>query len=144
MAIELKGGDKLAAKLKALPNKVAKRFMARALKSGAQEIAASVIASAPVKTGELVASVNIKTSNSGSGTSAKVGAVFYATFLNNGTKGRPIEGGRRNKKHIDKAGLTGAIQATHFMTKAAEQASPDAVQATASKLREDIESDMSK
>lgn len=144
MKMELTGADEFANKLKALPVAMAKTLVVAALKEGAQEVAAAVIAEAPIKTGELSASVKVSTSTAGTKATAKVSTVYYGRFQNDGTKGRLPEG-RQSKNAIvrkiqiaNAGGLIAPIKATHFEDKAIAESADDAIQVAMDSLRESV------
>lgn len=89
MGIKIRGAKELQERLLALPDKIAKSIMGRALRAGAEPVLAQAIANCPVKTGNLVAQLNISTSQRGGDTSAFVGVgeAYYAIMFEKGSTG---------------------------------------------------------
>ncbi len=139
MPMRLEGGKDLSRQLLQLDDKVARTYMSHALRAGAEEVAANVHFSAPVRTGQLSASIAISVRG---GKQADVSCEWYGRFVNDGTSGRKKSGGRKTKKEragMDAGSLTGAIKATHFMTEALQDSSEQATNIIGQTLRADIE-----
>lgn len=128
--IEVKGARELAEKLKTLPDKVAKRFMAAAMKKGAEPILADAVGGAPVKTGTLAASMNISSRSRGGETQVRVGVGdAYWAIMNEGGAVGP--GKRVQPKRP-------------FMAPALERNAAEATEITARELKVKIETEMAK
>lgn len=146
MKIDIKGAKELSDYLSSLPEQVERKYMRKSLKDGAQVVAAGVAFSAPIRTGELVSSIAIKAK----GADVDVALVYYGRFINDGTVGRSATGERKTRKGLERAraglisGLVGKIAPTHFMTNAAKESAPEAVEATASSLKSQIEANAGK
>jgi HK97 gp10 family phage protein len=153
--IEIEGAREIAEKLRALPAKIEKRIMVKALRAGAQEIQAAAMGAAPVKTGALAAGIHIETSTRGGKVTVSVSTgddQYYAIMLEKGTQnhfgmlgGRLTaqEAYRRKKKSLFSAGSTTERMKPHpFMGPAFDQSAEQAVTTAAEILKEEIEAEM--
>lgn len=130
MGIEIKGGRELAEKLRALPDKVAKRFMGQALRKGAEPVLAEAIGDAPYKTGKAISEMNISLSSRGGNVTARVGvgSAYYMLMYEKGSHG---PGKRIQPKRP-------------FMEPALEKNAAEATSIVAAELKEKIEAEMAK
>jgi HK97 gp10 family phage protein len=128
--IEVKGVKEMAEKLKALPDKVAKRFMAAAMKKGAEPILADAIGNAPYRTGHLISQMNISSRSKSGETQVRVGVgdAYYAIMAEGGSTGP----GKRIQKKVP------------FMGPALERNAAEATEITAKELKQKIETEMAK
>ena len=128
--LEIKGAKELAEKLRAIPDKVAKRFMAQAMKRGAEPILADAMGGAPYKTGNLLSQMNISSRSRGGETQVRVGvgSAYYAIMAEGGSVGP----GKRIQKKVP------------FMAPALERNAAEAIAITAAELKQKIEAEMAK
>lgn len=102
--IEVSGAQDLAKLLRALPAKVAKKILRKALREGAKLIQQEAVARAPVRTGTLRknikvrAATRLKRGNIGvqvlAGKGDYLGDVFYASFIEFGHRRGKRKGGK--------------------------------------------------
>jgi HK97 gp10 family phage protein len=128
--IEVKGVKEFSAKLKALPDKVSKRFMAAAMKKGAEPILADAVGGAPFKSGNLASQMNISSRSTQGETQVRVGVgdAYYAIMSEGGAVGP----GKRIQKKVP------------FMGPALERNAAEATAITAMELKAKIENEMAK
>lgn len=147
--IVVTGLEEMKRKLLALPQKVARQYLTKALKAGANVIADAVRNSAPYKTGELKNSVETTSSTKGLPT-ATVKAAFYAKFIDQGTEGRPVEGGRRKHSRyaleeavarLFEGKLVGAIKPTYFAQNAVKETFNEAVETIIDSIKTQFETE---
>lgn len=130
MKIEVKGIKEMADKLRTLPDKVARRFMAASMKKGAEPILADAVGGAPYKTGTLAASMNISSRSKGGNTEVRVGIgdAYWAIMYEGGAIG---PGKRVQPKRP-------------FMGPALDRNAVEATEITARELKSKIETEMAK
>jgi HK97 gp10 family phage protein len=123
MGMKIEGAHELQAALLALPDKVSKKIMGKALRAGAEVVLGEARYLAPVKTGALAAGLRITMSNKGGEAAAIVSTSpeqYYGNMQEFGTK--------KMKPHP-------------FLEKALEASQRDATDAIAATLKDGIESE---
>ena len=127
--IEMEGGEALAGKLRELPEKVARKFMADALRAAAEPVLAACQHRCPHKSMDLLSGLHVSVRSRGQETVASVSndpKDYYAIMGERGSKGP----GRRFQP------------ARPFMGPGLEAAAEDALDIAAASLKEDIEEEM--
>jgi HK97 gp10 family phage protein len=148
--IEIQGGRELERALRALPGKVAKKIVRKALRAGAKPIQQDAKARAPKKTGKGAKSIKVRaTKRRRKGTigisvqtSAGdfAGDEFYMSFLEYGFNKVPTYRGRDGKIYSTPRGTkpTTKIEGKKFMAKAFDAKKDDAVRQISTVLRTEI------
>lgn len=141
-SIHMTGGAELERRLKALPGKIAKKLIRRALRSGAKIILAQAKANAPVDTGALKKSLKVRAAKRRGRGSVGVtvstaegdfkGDQFYASFIEYGHK----RGKRPGKGATD---AREEVPARPFMRPAFDEKKQEAVNVISSTLGAGIE-----
>lgn len=148
--IVVTGLEEMKRKLLALPQKVERQYLTKALKAGANVIADAVRNSAPYKTRELKNSVETTSSTKKGLPKATVKAAFYAKFIDQGTEGRPVEGGRRKHSRyaleeavarLFEGKLVGAIKPTYFAQNAVKETFNEAVETIIDSIKTQFETE---
>ena len=151
--IEMEGATELAQKLKELPAKVAKIYMAEALREAAAPVLAQAQYRCPTKTMALLAGLHINVSSRGGETVASVSndpQNYYAIMAERGAKyptrtrrHGDIKGHSYGEAKVAAAGMHGKRQpAKPFMGPALEAAAEEALAIAAASLKGNIEGEM--
>ena len=151
ITFEFTGGIELAKKLEELPNKMAKRYVVRALRAGAKPILAEVVANTPVGDegrstryhidGALKEGEHISTSTRNGEVTATVGnrrEQYYAIMYDRGSR-QPAK--RTSVDQIKRAVLGAPIhqQPRPYMADALERTAGEATTVAAATLKQEIE-----
>lgn len=152
VTLTLPGADELAARLRGLPIKIAKKCIRPALRDGSKVIAAEVRARAPKVSGRTVAAVKVRASPRSRkliGVNVTVGAgwfagpTFYAAFVAFGHKVGRTKGGKPYRRLINGRWVTlkpgKVIPKNPYLDQAAAAGKGAAAQAVADRMKSNLD-----